>query len=361
MGRLIPRCEEKSLDANRVRVHKILVVRATSRLGDSILAMPAIWCLHKKYPTARIDFIGAPISAPLYKTLPINRQYTLTKRFPDSAWEYPLLLRSLRAAAYDLAIDVSCSHSAMGSFLVRASAARYRIGLKGKWDLWYNVKSARPPHQNKYQMLPAFLTAVGIACDVNLPFLNLTDQEKKTAKTELEGLPGFTRGKPVVGVFVGGRMSWGKKWPIENFCRVVSDLDSAGINTVTFVGPDEKKSLMFLRESFGATLPVIFEPSIRRFAAMIANCDLFVTSDSGPMHLACALGIRTVAIFLKPNFDRWAPPSTITRVIYKTEGCSAEDVVNACLQELNTTERSVKARQASETLAARHSSLTASV
>src|SRR4051812_23145255 len=211
MGRLLPGCEEKSLDTDRLSVDKILIVRATSRLGDSILAMPAIWALHKKYPHARIDFVGAPISAPLYKTLPINRQYTLTRRFPHSAWEYPLLLRSLRSAAYDLAIDVSCSQSAMGSFLVRSSAARYRIGTKGKWDLWYNVRIARPPHQNKYQMLPAFLDAVGIASDVDVPFFTVSDAEKKAARSELEALPGLTPGKPIVGVFVGGRKSWGKK------------------------------------------------------------------------------------------------------------------------------------------------------
>ena len=55
----------------------------------------------------------------------------------------------------------------------------------------------------------------------------------------------------------------------------------------------------------------VLESSLSDFAAMVSNCDLFVTCDSGPMHLACALGTRTVAIFQNPNFDHWAPPSLI--------------------------------------------------
>ena len=50
----------------------------------------------------------------------------------------------------------------------------------------------------------------------------------------------------------------------------------------------------------------VFESSPIDFAAMVSNCDLFVTCDSGPMHLACALNTRTVAIFQNPNFDHWA-------------------------------------------------------
>jgi protein-S-isoprenylcysteine O-methyltransferase Ste14 len=52
------------------------------------------------------------------------------------------------------------------------------------------------------------------------------------------------------------------------------------------------------------------------------------------MHLAYTLGVRTVAIFLKSNFDHWAPPSSITRVLYNSSGCSAEEVVSACLEEV---------------------------
>ena len=68
---------------------------------------------------------------------------------------------------------------------------------------------------------------------------------------------------------------------------------------------------------------------------MVANLDLFVACDSGPVHLACALRVRTIAIFLKDNFDRWGPPPSLARVVYRDPVVSAREVLDECLLELN--------------------------
>ena len=330
---ITPLSSEESFNPNQ-RIEKVLIVRATFRLGDCVLAIPAIWTLRRKYPHARIDFVSAPISAALSKLLPIHRHFALTRRFPDCNWEYPSLLWSLRSVHYDLAIDVSCSQSAMGSFLVGFSAARFRVGLRGKWDRWFNVRIVRPAEKNKYEILPALLKAISVEPDETLPSVRLTGSEIIEGGNHIKTLPGFRDGQPFVGVFVGGRKSWGKRWPLENFCRIASALHWYGVNAAIFVGPEEKDSLAVLRSALDPSIPVMFEPSIRKFAAMISNCDLFVTCDSGPMHLAYTLGVRTLAIFLKPNFDHWAPPSHTARVLYNSSGCSAEEVVSACLEEV---------------------------
>ena len=138
--------------------------------------------------------------------------------------------------------------------------------------------------------------------------------------------------KPITGVFLGGRKSWGKRWPLSNFCQVITTLYRDGFNVVAFIGPEEKDLSEDLRNSLDANIPVIAEPSLRNFAAMISNCDLFVTGDSGPMHLAYTLGTRTVAVFLYPNFDRWGPPSV--RIAYQPGGCSPDEVLRICREEL---------------------------
>ena len=82
-------------------------------------------------------------------------------------------------------------------------------------------------------------------------------------------------------------------------------------------------------------LPWVSEPSPRMFAALVSNCALFVACDSGPMHLACAIGVRTIAIFLKQhNSDRWAPPPGLARVVYQTEGHAITELIEACRMEL---------------------------
>src|SRR5436309_5002007 len=107
----------------------ILIVRATFRLGDSVLPIPAILSFRKCFPQARIDFVGAPISAKLFQNLPIDNHYIIIRRYPGSALHYPLLLRPLGSVGYGVAVDDSCYESSMGAFIVGLSCSRLRIGL----------------------------------------------------------------------------------------------------------------------------------------------------------------------------------------------------------------------------------------
>jgi ADP-heptose:LPS heptosyltransferase len=326
--------KEERLDLRKEPLKNILIVRATFRMGDSILAIPAILSFRKHFPQARIDFVGAPISAELFQNLPIDNHFTITRRYPGSALDYPLLLWRLRSMGYDLAVDVSCSQSASGSFLVGFSRARYRVGLKGKWDQWFNVRIAKQSEINKYRILPDFLRSLGLESDSGLPSLALSGAEKEKGKRKIQALASHRFGRPTVGVFVGGRKTWGKRWPVRNFYELITALYTRGLNVITFIGPEEKNSIGFFRDALDSNIPIVFEPSSRVFAAMVSNCDLFVTCDSGPMHMACGLGIRTVAIFQNPNFDHWGPPSSVARIVYEPGGCSAEEVFRISLEEL---------------------------
>jgi len=327
--------KEEPFDLRKESPKRILIVRATFRMGDSILAIPAILLFRKHFPHARIDFVGAPISKKLFQNLPIDNHFIITRRYPGSGWDYPCLVRRLRSVGYDLAVDVSSSQSAMGSFLVGFSRARFRVGLKGKWDRWFNVRIARPPEKNKYRIVPAFLKNLGLESYESLPSFALSSTEKEDGRRKMQALPCRGSGRDSVGVFVGGRKAWGKRWPVENFCELITALYWRGLNVVTFIGPEEKDSIGYFRDALEPEIPIVFEPSPRDFAAMASNCDLFVTCDSGPMHMACGLGIRTVAIFQNLNFDRWGPPSSVARIVYEPGGCSAEEVFRICLEELS--------------------------
>jgi heptosyltransferase-3 len=324
---------EKRLDFHSEELKKILLVRATFRMGDSILATPAIAVFRRRFPNARIDFVGSPMSRMLFKNLPIDHHFTITRTFPASSWTYLALIHELRSVHYDLAIDLSCSQSAMGAFIVGFSGAIFRAGLQGEWDRWFNVRILRPPEINKYAVLPALLRSIGLDNDEPLPCLTLSAAEKERGKKRIMELTSLDSA-PTVGVFIGGRKSWGKRWPTENFSKLITALSRRGLNVVTFLGPEETSLIGFYRDALGSEIPMAYEPSSRNFAAMVANCDLFVTCDSGPMHLASALGTRMVVIFRNDNFDRWAPPPTLARIVYQPGGCSPEEVLRVCLAQL---------------------------
>lgn len=326
--------KEERLDLHKDRVGKILLVRTTFRIGDSILATPAISLFRRNFPHARIDFVGGPVSRVLFQNLPIDYHYQITRRFPNASWAYLRLLKQIRSVGYDLAVELSCSQSAMGSFIVGFSGSRFRAGRQGKWDRWFNVKIPKPTERGRYQILATLLAALGLDGKEVFPSILLSSAEKELGRRKMETVVG--KGKsPIVGVFLGGRRSWGKRWPKENFLELISALEAKGVKVVVFVGPEEKDLVDFFARKLDGHVPIVRESSLRIFAAIVSCCQLFIACDSGPMHLACAVGVRTIAIFQNPNFERWGPPASLGRIVYELQGASARKVLEVCFQELS--------------------------
>ena len=326
------RAAEEFKDLPREGIERILLVRGTFRMGSSVLATPAIFNFRDRFPSARIDFVGSPLSTTLFKNLPVDHCFAITRRFPDASWAYPALLRRIRSLRYDLAVEVSCSQSAMGSFIVGFSGARLRAGMKGKWDYGYNLRVPRPAEVNKYRALPAFLAALGLEPRTIYPRLILSPEEKEESGARLENLIHGQRGR-AVGVFVGGRKRKGKGWPMEKFHRLIAGLHQRGALPVVFFGPEETEQMETFERLLGNNIPLVFEPSARKFAAMVSNCAVFVTCDSGPMHLACALGVPTIALFPNSGASRWGPPAAIARII--GQEVPADEVLALSLAELS--------------------------
>ena len=333
VGAVTRRSQEERVDLRERRIKRILLVRGIFRMGDSILSTPAIFLFRKNFPGATIDFVGSPMSKALFQNLPINDHYEVHKNFPLVCWSYPALLKRIRAKRYDLAVDVSGSSSALDSFIVGFSGARLRAGLAGKWDHWFNLRLRRPAEKNKYKSLPELIATMGLRSERIAPALILSPEEKSAGRRRIEGLVG-AGDAPVVGIFVGGRRARGKRWPKRSFAQVAAELRSRGVKPIVFVGPEERELFEYFRNVLSYRSVVVFEPCQRKFAALIANCDLFVACDSGPMHLACALRTRTVAIFLHCNFDRWAPLPRLARIVYDEEDVSPDIVIEACCSEL---------------------------
>jgi ADP-heptose:LPS heptosyltransferase len=334
MSWITPRSREESVNLQRQEIKRILLVRALFRMGDSILATPAILLLRKNFSSATIDFVGPSIAKKLFVNLPIDNQYEVYQRFPKVCWSYVALLRLIRKRNYDLAIDVSGSSAALGSVIVGLSSARFRVGIRGKWDRWFNVRLARPLASNKYANLPQLIASLGLKSQEMSPTVVLSAAEKVEGEKRIRALLRAGTG-PIVGIFVGGRKSRGKRWASANFGELATLLRAQGVRPIIFVGPEEKDILAYLQTVLGYRAPVMFEPEIKKFASLVANCDLFVACDSGPVHLACALRVRTVVLFLQANFERWGPPVNLGRIVFRRSGVTVNDALEACRIELD--------------------------
>lgn len=333
MNRVTPSSNEQRADFRRQDIKRILLVRGLFRMGDTILATPAILLFQKNFPGAKIDFVGPRIAKVLFENLPIDHHYEVYRSFPKVCWSYLTLLRQIRQTKYDLAVDVSGSSAALGSFIVGFSGARFRVGLKGKWDRWFNVRLHRPLTVNKYRNLPELVGSMGLETELIFPTLVLSPEEIEEGRKRIQALIHRDEA-PIVGVFVGGRKARGKRWAVENFLELVTKLRADGARPIIFVGPEERDVLPYFQEVLQYSGPVVFEPNARIFASLLTNCHLFVACDSGPVHLACALRVRTVAIFLKDDFDRWGPPADLGRIVHHEDALSVNAVFDACRCEL---------------------------
>ena len=329
-----PRSADVRMDLHERPIRKILLVRANFRLGDSVLASSAILLFRRNFPNARIDFVGSLIGKTLFQNLPLDHYYEVFRPFPQAWWAYRGLMKKIRSVGYDLAIDVSGSQSAMGAFIVGFSGTPLRVGLRGKSDRWYNIRIPRPAEINKYRTVSALVATLGLQSDEVFPSLALSGADRAEGARRIEAM--VRQGDdPVVGLFVGGRISVGKRWPGRFFLQLVAGLQAQGARVAVFIGPEEKDLIGFFKQRLEPEIPVIHESSLWTFATMVSRCDLFVTCDGGPMHLACAAGARTVAIFLKSDFDRWGPPPSLGRIVYQPGSPSAESVLEVCLQEVS--------------------------
>jgi heptosyltransferase-3 len=333
MSWITPGSSESERDFHPQEIKRILVVRSLFRMGDVILATPAILLFRKNFPSAQIDFVGSELSRRLFANLPVDRHYEVHRRFPEACWSYVMLLKQIRERKYDLAFEASGSSAALGAFIIGFSGARLRVGLKGKWDRWFNVRLHRPATRNKYRILPDLFGSLGLDNPPVYPTLYLSPGELRKGKTRIQAFVGSDK-KPIIGVFVGGRKRRGKRWAKENFLELGNRLLGAAAQPMFFVGPEEKDLFSYFQREFRHQAPTIFEPDPRSFATLVASCDLFVACDSGPVHLACALRVRAVAIFLKDEFNHWGPPPELARIVRPEQAVSVKAVFDACRREL---------------------------
>ena len=125
----------------------------------------------------------------------------------------------------------------------------------------------------------------------------------------------------LVGIHPGGS-SFDKRWPEENYAQVADTLvNEYGAKILILRGPDEIELERNLQKALQSQSIAYAPKSIRELAALIKRCDLFVCNDSGPMHIAAALDVRTIAIFGPTDHVAWKPLSEEATIVRRDMPC----------------------------------------
>jgi len=300
-------------------VSRLLVIRHRAG-GDLLLATPALRALRSALPSATIDVLTASGLAAILEGNPdVDGVLDFDRRSLVS--QGALYARLLRGG-YDAVLDlISNPRSAWMAALTRA---RIRVGYDLHGRRWaYTLALPREPVGPEGPILRYapeaaldFVRALGISPRG----LGLTFRVSAAAEEAVErwiSTVGLDRGKPLIGCLPAG--SWpAKTWLPERFAAVMDALAREGTVVWTW-GPGERAVVEACRA--GMRAPSLLAPPTgwQELGALLKRCSLWIGNDSGPKHLAVALGIPTITIFGPTNPATWHPPDG-PHVVIEVEG-----------------------------------------
>jgi len=301
-------------------IQRILVSRLRF-VGDVILTTPMLRALREGFPSARITYLAEKPYDSLLKNHP-DVDEVLAFPLDDKKGQIEIFLK-LSRKHFDVAIDLFGNpRSALLTFL---SGARYRIGgdYRGR-KIFYTHRirdDGEPKSAVAFHL--EYLKPLGIPCDFSDPYIVITEDEKRWAREYLTSR-GYDEKKQIIGIHPGA--SWpAKRWFPERFAALANKLASElGAQIFFTIGSGEEeivKSVSKACKFFTAEPKVL---SLRKLTALLSAFDLFISNDCGPMHMAPAVGTKTVGIFGPGEPEIWFPYSSkkAHRWVHREIDCS---------------------------------------
>ena len=302
-----------------------ILVRATNWVGDAVMSLPALRALRQRFPQAHISILAKPWVADLYRREPFcDELIPYTPRTVTEKWS---AARELRAKQFDTAILLQNAFEAAAIAYVAGIPERIGYARDGRGFLLTRAipvpKPGEIPRHERFYYLE-MLRRAGIIAE--LPPNDSIRLEGAPA-ARAAGLDRFRQlglGETVIGVSPGAAYGTAKRWLPERFAesanQVASDLGAA----VAIFGSTAERGLC---ESVSAsiTAPVrnfAGETSLAEFIDLAAACRVYLTNDSGAMHIASALGVPTVAIFGATDDQTTGPTGPLAKVVREQVECS---------------------------------------
>ena len=301
-------------------IQDVIVVRQHNQLGDMLCAVPLLRALRQRLPKARIDLVASPVNYEVMLNNPYLDEVILYDKLTlfRSPAQLITFYQRLRKQHYDLAIVPSTvSMSFTSDAMAYLSGARYRIGaasIDGAENMaghFFNLpltldwKGKEGVHQTDRNL--EFVRCTDVDTDDLGAVIRLTEEEKKFSEEF------FSRISEKKRYLVGFHPGAGKpqnRWPAERFARVAEKL-AREKNAFLFItaGPMDDEPIERMTKNLYSEFFLVKEKSVRKVAAIIDRLSLFVTNDTGVMHVAGATSTRVLSLFGPSDPLQWAPNS----------------------------------------------------
>lgn len=285
------------------------------QLGDVVLSLPALHAIRKRFPEAKLTVAvgksGAPIvelSSAADAVLSVDRVALRDGPKLVSLARLYQLVKQVRRAHYDFVIDLhSLSETNLLGFLSGAPRRLYSRRPPRSWDFLANFEPRPPVEEDhrKRHLIDRYLDVLqplGVKDAAREPRIKSRVHDDAAVSALLKKAKADA-GTPLVGLFPGaGHPS--RRWPVERFAELADYLGrNDGVRVVLFLGPEEAAIAADLRKMFPAGTVILDKLSIPQLAAALARMAVFISNDTGPMHIAAAVGTPVVGLLhaLAPN------------------------------------------------------------
>lgn len=324
-----------------------ILVRMPNWLGDAVMATPVLADLRRHWPKAKLTAMGISAVTTLLEHDPhIDELFTFHR---PSGWvhrkHYRNILMPLRHGVYDLGILLTNSFSS--SWWFWRGHVKNRVGFATNWrSPFLDLAIPYPSNKEEQHQVVTYkklLEPLAIPLSNTEPKLYVTDKEKEEAQ-EFLGRYGIGPGNVVVGINPGAAYGSAKCWPPERFQEVTYHLLEKTDFFIVYFGDSAGAPLVeaICRNMPERVINLAGKTPLRQFMALIRCCSVFLTNDSGPMHVSAALRTPLLALFGSTNEVKTGPYKFGT-VIHKHAPCSpcylrTCPIDFRCMQEISSEE-----------------------
>lgn len=320
-----------------------ILVLAPNWLGDAVMATPFCAVLRRRFPSARVSLLCRSYVAEVFRRSPAVDALVEYERRAGLRGRISAVRRSRPSRGYDLCFVMPPSFAA--ALVALASGARCRVGYRFEGRRFLMTQSLPGSRCRASHLSEAYLALLELVTGVreaSVPFPAVAPPagweetvERRVGVRDYAVLaPGATYGSS-------------KVWPIERFGELASRLAARTGQPLVVVGAAAERSnaarILDLSPAPGVNLAG--ECSVAELLAVLRGSRVTVGNDSGPVHLAAALGVPTVAIFGPTSVDWTAPRGSAVRIVRGEAPCapcfkrecpqgSAECLLNVSVDEV---------------------------
>ena len=319
------------------------------QLGDVVMSLPALRAIRERFPNARIAVaVGKPAGEVIEMTnyadsiISVDRISLRDGFQPLSILRMLQLVKDVRRRQFDFVIDLhSFRETNLLAFLSGAPQRLFSRRPGRSLDFLGNFNPKPPIDQNnpKQHLVDRYLdvlTPLGIKDSPREPKLTTRLEDDRAVDMMLRKARAEA-GSPLVGLFPGAGHP-GRCWPVESFAQLAEYLvRNDKVRPIIFVGPEERHKLPEIRALFPPPCVTLDKLSIPQLAATQARLAVFVSNDTGPAHIAAAVGTPQVVLIDVPTPHAYIPLGTSQTLMFSQRviAIEVEDVYVATRQLLS--------------------------